>query len=255
MKGWVEFFILAILLAAHAFASESEPRVVYFQQRVSIEAKSIPLSRLLRVWDEATGMRSSVPQDLASQTVTVNFSELPLDEAVRRTFEKLGLDYIFNEGRGIIVTGRSQEPAAPGAAETPVVNQRAAEEANPLPQEKPNALALKPPTPPPVPTPFGQIPGTGENAFIQLPPVLGAAPPPRFFAPAGPFAPLPDNGENPVLDLPPVLGAAPPPRFFTPAPGPQPVAPVYTQDELFRPLSIYRDPTVPPTSPPGPPPK
>jgi hypothetical protein len=252
MKWWLESFILATLLAAHAFATESEPRVVYFQQKVSVDAKSIPLSRLLRLWDEATGMRSSVPRELASQTVTVKFSELPLDEAVRRIFEKLPLDYVFIEARGIIVTGRSQAPAAPAAAEVPPVNEGAPEAANPLPQKKPNAPALKPP-PPPILTPFGPIPNTGEKPVIELPPVPGAPPPPPFFAPTAPFAPLPDSGENPVLELPPVPGAPPPPQFFAPAPPPPPVPPVYTQDDLFRPLSIYRDPSVPPPSPPSPP--
>jgi hypothetical protein len=222
---WLESFIFATFLAGHAFAAGSEPQVVYFEQKVSVDAQSIPLSRLLQLWDEATGMHSSVPRELANQTVTVKFSELPLGEAVRRIFEKLPMDYIFTEAQGIIVTGRSQAP---------------------------------PPTPPPIPTPFGPIPNRGENPFIQLPPVPGAPPPPRFFAPAAPFAPLPDSGENPVLDLPPVLGAPPAPKFFAPEPAPPPVPPVNTQDDLFRPLSIYRDPSGPPPgppSPPGPPPK
>ena len=254
MKWWLESFILATLLAAHAFGAGSAPRVVYSQQKVSVDAKSIPLSRLLPVWDEATGMRSTVPRELASQTVTVKFSELPLDEAVRRIFEKLPLDYVFIEARGIIVTGRSQAPAAPPAAEAPAVNKGAPEAANPLPRQKPNAPVLKPTPPPPIPTPFGPIPNTGENAVTQLPPVQGAPPPPKFFAPAAPFAPLPDSGENPVLDLPPVQGAPPPP-FFAPEPAPEPVPPVNTQNDLFRPLPIYRDPSGPPLSPPGPPPK
>ena len=254
MKWWLESFILATLLAAHAFAAGSAPRVVYSQQKVSVDAKSIPLSRLLPVWDEATGMRSTVPRELASQTVTVKFSELPLDEAVRRIFEKLPLDYVFIEARGIIVTGRSQAPAAPPAAEAPAVNKGAPEAANPLPRQKPNAPVLKPTPPPPIPTPFGPIPNTGENAVTQLPPVQGTPPPPKFFAPAAPFAPLPDSGENPVLDLPPVQGAPPPP-FFAPEPAPEPVPAVNTQNDLFRPLPIYRDPSGPPLSPPGPPPK
>ena len=219
MKRWLESFILATLLAAHAFAAGSEPRVVYFQQKVSVDAKSAPLSRLLRLWDEATGMRSSVPTELASQTVTVKFSELPLDEAVRRIFEKLPLDYVFIEARGIIVTG-SQVPAGRAAAGARPPNEGAPEAANPSPQKKPNAPALKPP-PPRTPTPFGPIPNTGENPVLELPPVYGT----------------------------------PPPQFFAPAPPPPPVPPVNTQDDLFRPLPIYRAPNAPPLSSPGPPPK
>jgi hypothetical protein len=241
MKRWLESFILATLLAAHASAAGSEPRVVYFQQKVSVDAKSTPLSRLLRLWDEATGMRSSVPSELASQTVTVKFSELPLDEAARRIFEKLPLDYVFIEARGIIVTGRSQVPAGRAAAGARPPNEGAPDTANPSPQKKPNAPALKPSPPPPTPTPFGPIPNTGENPVLELPPVYGAPATPRFFAPTAPFAPSPDNGENPVLELPPVYGT-PPPKFFAPAPPPPPVPPVNTQDDLFRPLPIYRAP-------------
>jgi hypothetical protein len=205
--------MFATLLAAHAFAAGSKPQVVYFQQKVSVDAESIPLSRLLRLWDEATGMRSNVPPELSTQTVTVKFWELPLDEAVRRIFEKLPLDYVFIEAQGIIVTGRSQAPAAPAAAETPPVYQGAPAVANPLPQGRPNAPAMKPPPP---------------------------------------AAPLPDSGENPVLELPPALGAAPPLPFFAPAPPPPPVAPVFTQNDLFRPLPIYQAPSAPSASPPGP---
>jgi hypothetical protein len=253
MKWWLGSFILATLLAAHALAAGSEPRVVYFQQKVSVDAKSIPLSRLLRLWDQATGMRSSIPAELASQTVTVKFSELPLDEAVRQIFEELPLDYVFIEARGIVVTGRSQAPAAPAAAAAPPVYEAAPEVANPLPQKKPNAPALKPP--PPIPTPFGPIPNTGENAVIQLPPVLGAPAPLPFFVPEPPVGMIPDSGENPVIDLPPVLGAPPPLQFFAPEPAPPPIPPVNTQDDLFRPLSIYQDPKAPPPSPPGAPSK
>jgi hypothetical protein len=248
MKWWLESFILVTLLAAYTFAAGSEPQVVYFQQKVSVDAESIPLSRLLQLWDEATGMRSSVPPELGSQTVTVKFSELPLDEAVRRIFEKLPLDYVFIEAQGIIVTGRSQAPAAPAAAEAPPVNAGAPEAANPLPEKETKAPALKP-RPAPTPTPFGPIPNKGETPVPELPPVQGAPPPPRFFAPTVPFAPLPDSGQNPVLDLPPAYGA-PPPQFFVPAPPPPPVPPVNTQDDLFRPLPIYRAPSAPPPSPP-----
>src|SRR5438046_5877522 len=141
MKWWLESFILVTLLAAHAFAAGSETRVVYFQQKVSVDAKSIPLNRLLRLWDEATGMRSSVPRELASQTVTVKFSELPLEEAVRRIFERLPLDYVFIEARGIIVTG-SQVPAGRAAAGPRPPNEGAPEEAHPSPQNEPHRPSL-----------------------------------------------------------------------------------------------------------------
>jgi hypothetical protein len=252
---WLGSFLLGTLFAAHAFAARPEPQVVYFQQKVSVDAKSVPLSRLLRLWDEATAMHSSVRRELASQIVTVKFSELPLDEAVRRIFEKRALDYVFIEDRGIIVTGRSQVPAAPTAAEALPVYEGAPEVANPLLHKKPSAPVLKPPPPPPIPTPFGPVPNRGENAVIQLPPVQGAPPALPFFAPMPPVGLIPDSGENPVIELPPVQGAPPAPAFFAPAPAPPPVPPVNTQDDLFRPLSIYRDPAAPPLSPPVPPPK
>ena len=84
MKRWLGAFILATLPAAGSSAVAQEPKVVYSEQRVSVDAKNIPLNRFLQVWDNATGMHSSIPPQLANQPVTVNFFELPLDEAVRR---------------------------------------------------------------------------------------------------------------------------------------------------------------------------
>jgi hypothetical protein len=212
MKRRLVSFILAALVAVSDLAAGPGPQVVYSEQKVSVSADSIALGRLLRFWDEATGMHSSIPRELASQIVSVNFSGLPLNEAVRRIFEKLPFDYVFIEAQGIIVTGRAQTPAvvsAPVYEGAPEVTEQLPE----LPEKKPGKPAPVVPPPPPVPTPFGPIPNPGQNAFIQLPPVLGATPPP-FFAPAQP--------------------AQPPP-----------VLPVNSQNDLFRPLSIYQDPSVP----------
>jgi hypothetical protein len=219
MKRWLGFFILTTFLAAGGFAAGPGPQVVYFEQKVSINAESIPLSRLLQLWDQATGMHSTVPPDLANQTVSVNFSELPLSEAVRRIFEKIPLDYVFIEARGIIVTGRSQSPAAPAppaASEASPVYEAAPSVSTQLLEKKPNPAPPAAPEPsPPVPTPFGPIPNSGQDTVIQLPPVW-APPSPPFFAPVQP---------------------APPPP------------PANNQNDLFGPISIYRDSNVPPPGP------
>jgi len=193
MKRWLGSFILTTFLAAGAFAAGPGPQVVYFQQKISINAKNIPLSRLLQLWDEATGMHSTVPRNLANQTASVSFSEVPLNEAVRLIFEEIPLDYVFTAAQGIIVTGRSQPPAAPApaASEDPPVYERAPVVITQLPEtrrNKPPSVAPEPP--PPIPTPFGPIPNPGQNTVIALPPVWGPASPP-FFAPVQPAQPPP----------------------------------------------------------------
>jgi len=220
MKRWLGAFILTTLLAAGSSAVAQEPKVVYSEQRVSVDAKNIPLNRFLQVWDNATGMHSSIPPQLANQPVTVNFFELPLDEAVRRIFEGVPVDFVFSEAQGINVTARSQPPALPTPAPAFVgarIPQTAPGTTNPSPENKPDKPASpKPEPPPPLETPFGPIPNSAQDAVMQFPPVWGP-PPPSFFTPV-----------QPVLPTPP---------------------PVSTQNDLFRPLPIYQGPNAPPAGP------
>jgi hypothetical protein len=216
MERWLGSPILAMLIATSSFAAGPRPQAVKFDHTISIDVENVTLGRLLQLWDQATGMRSTVPKDLSTLPVSISFSGLNVNDAVQKIFEKLQLDYVFIEAQGIIVTGASQ----PGA----VVESATAEEEAVIPaadqtgeQEPPQP---QPPQPPPMLyTPFGLIPKAYASGVVYLPPVPGEPWFP-FFAP-----------QRPVM---PPAGAA--------------NGPVY--NDLFAPISIYQDPGLPPVFPP-----
>ena len=89
-------------------------------EAVSIEADQVGLGDLLGELDAAAGTRSTVPPELAARTVSVWFSGLPLDQAVRKVFEGLAIDYAVIGGEQIVVIAESQRAsAAAGGRATP----------------------------------------------------------------------------------------------------------------------------------------
>src|SRR5262245_12164288 len=99
--------LLSISLLGTTFGAAKGPEIRIVDNKVSIQAEAVPLSRLLRLLDQATGMTSKVPPELANRNVSVRFSDLKLDDAVHKIFEGLPLDYVLIEGHGIVVTGTS----------------------------------------------------------------------------------------------------------------------------------------------------
>jgi len=219
MKRWWDAFILSVFVAVVGLSAPQEPEVQIVDEKVSINVDSITLGRLLRLLDQATGMKSTVPPQLANKEVTVRFSGLTLDQAVRKIFESQSMDYVFIPGRGIVVT-RPSEPTRV-AEQPPPVNQEAPQVTDQLNmQSNPQVLVQVPLRPPPiVPTPFGPIVNPRGQQLVQLPPIPGETIGPPF------FAPLPLN---------------------TPPAG-SPNGPAY--NNLFAPISIYQDPTLPRMAP------
>lgn len=107
MRKWVFCGILSALLAVPAFAAKG-PEIALVNNKLSVDAESIPLSRLIRLLDQATGMKSKVPPDLANRNISVKFSGLNLSDGVRKIFQGQPFDYLVVEGQGIIITGASQ---------------------------------------------------------------------------------------------------------------------------------------------------
>jgi hypothetical protein len=211
-------FIFLILLLLPFTAAGQGQQVVVDHDKVSIDVEAMRLADLLRLWDQATGMRSSVPAGLAGRAVTLQLSGLTANEAIRAIFQKLDVDYVFIEGQGIVVTGasvrataREGPPAADG--EAPEVTAEALREEEEVVEERQVEPRRQPKL---IPTPFGPIPDSARNLLVHLPPVPGEVPPPPFFAP--PLLPTPPAG----------------------APnGP-------AENNLFAPISIYRNPALPP---------
>jgi hypothetical protein len=208
--------LCVVLLVASTGLAQSKLEVLNHDGRISIVAEQIELGRLLRLWDQATGMSSVIPRELGTREVRLQFTDLDIDQAVQKIFENQQLDYVFVNGEGIRVIGETE---APDAEPETVQEEAFPEEALPEDDEFPGpevrrTKPVEPRLPPLVPTPFGPIVDPGRNTVIHHPPIPGEIPAPAFFAP-------------PLMT-----------PFVTPPP-------VRTQDDLFRPIPIYQNPFLP----------
>jgi len=208
-------FVVTLVLAIAGFAAAQGPQVRKVDNKISVQANDVSLGYLLHLWDQATGMHSSIPPDLAQLKVSVNFSALNITDAVQKIFEKQPLNYAVIDGQGIVVTGLQtrSEPEPPPAYEN----------AQPLPEaqqaiEQPELQARQKPSsgPPPLAwTPFGvtPVPPNGFQPMLQLPPVLAAPPQPPFFGIPAPTVPPAGAANGPVIN--PLF--APTPIYQSPA--------------------------------------
>src|SRR5262245_9199116 len=108
MKRWVVVFSFMSMLCTGALSYAKGPEVDLVDNKLSISAEAITLSRLLQLVDLATGMKSKVPPELANRNISVKFSGLTLTDGVRKMFQGQPFDYIVVQGQGIIVTAASQ---------------------------------------------------------------------------------------------------------------------------------------------------
>ena len=175
------------LLAAPAFAAKG-PKIDLLDNKLSIDADTVPLARLLRLLDLATGMTSKVPPELANRNISVKFSGLSLTDGVRKIFEGQPLDYVVIEGRGVIVTAASQNlsgtetvpayAAGPGQPEQPFVQDFQQPTVQPVIPGQPGVIgqpgiAGQPPQQQPatLQTPFGPVvnPRAQPNQPLSVP--------------------------------------------------------------------------------------
>src|SRR5262245_58713981 len=119
MKTALITALLSISLSGIVFGASKGPDIRIVDDKVSIQAEAVQLSRLLKLLDQVTGMTSKVPPELANRNVSVRFSDLKIDAAVRKIFEGLPLDYVLIEGRGIVVTGTSMPATATAGGPAP----------------------------------------------------------------------------------------------------------------------------------------
>ena len=216
MKAWlgVGCIVFGLVFGGQAFADG--PEVVNIDHKISIHADNITLGELFRLWDQATGMHSTVSPDLEEQQISVRFTGLDVNAALRRISDGQRFGYILAEDRVLVTPREPIESAAstePQETLPPPADNDVSAESEP---QAPDVQRMKPePLPPPqpayIPTPFGPIVSpTWNRPFIQLPPV-DVAPPPPFFRPEFPTTP-PAGAPN----------------------GP-------AQNNLFGPLPIYRN--------------
>jgi hypothetical protein len=195
MKWWFSILIIlfTIVLPGQAFATGG-PQVVNSDGKISISADQITLGLLLSLWDKATGMTSTAPPELADRKLSVHFTGLSEDDAVRAIFLGQPFGYAFVQGQGIVVTSPSPssrvaegQPKPPPVATPPDVGAT-----QPVPEmQNPEIQRMKPQYAAPeqsvtiTPSPFGPIvsPSGSQPPLVQLPPVPGAPLPPPFFRP------------------------------------------------------------------------
>jgi hypothetical protein len=222
MKWW---FSILIILATAIFSGQAlaadGPQVVNRDGKISISADHITLEFLLSLWDQATGMKSTAPPELADRKLSVHFTGLSEDDAVRAIFLGQPFGYAFVQGQGIVVTSASG--VAEGQPKPP-----------PVPDNVLNVV------PPPNMGSIQTVPEI-QNQEIQRMKPQNAAPVTVTPSPFGPIV-SPEGRQPPLVQLPPVPGAPLPPPFF------QPDVPAYTpsgapygpgHDMLFAPLSVH----------------
>jgi hypothetical protein len=165
MKGWFAAFILILMVSMGAAAKGPEVNLV--DDRISINAENIPLSRLLQLVDMATGMKSKIPAELGSRNVSVKLSDLNLTEAVRKIFQGQPLDYVMIEGQGIVVMRASQTGPTSSASSAPPPAYNPGLAQQPQPNEQPFSQDFAAPVPGQIPPigQQGQQPGTVQTPF------------------------------------------------------------------------------------------
>jgi hypothetical protein len=193
-------FVLMAVIAAPSTAAETGPQIQFIDGRLSVQADSVGLGRLVHLIDQATGMSSRVPPALANRTISVRFSGLPVESAIRKVFEGQPIDYVLIHGQGVVVTALSQarreQPGSPFPPAPPF---------QPMP-ETPFEPEELPPFPPQAPMPGGQMPGVQPGGMVpgQMPPGM---------PPNGPFN-QPQGGQPAIIQTP--FGPIPNPRANQP---------------------------------------
>ena len=215
MKRWIPILIVLGILLLASTALAAGPEIINRDGRISINADNVSLGDLLRLWDQATGMQSTAPPELAGQKLTIHFADLNINDAVRAMFNGQPFGYGLMQGRGIVVAAPASDVSETALeSEFTGVDLNAPETVGP--SDIPPVERMKPelaePTPAVIPTPFGPIvsPDGYLPPLLQLPPVPDAPPPPPFF--------------RPELMPPPPAGAANGP----------------VENMLFGPLSIHK---------------
>jgi hypothetical protein len=115
----IHLFVVIAFISVTAFAAQTGPDIRIVDNKVSIQADSIPLARLLQLLDRVMGTSSTIPAQYATRNVNIQFSDLDINDAVHKIFEGQMLDYVFIDGQGVVVTAASQTAGGPTAAPPP----------------------------------------------------------------------------------------------------------------------------------------
>jgi len=202
MKHWLAAGVLIASLATAGVSDDKKgPEIQIIDGKVSMSATAVPLGRLLRLFDMATGLKSKVPPEFANRNVSVRFNSLSFDQAVEKIFEGVPLDYIVVKGQGIMVTSASQRAETGGTTSalnpSPVQSTPIDEQPFFPPGAAPAGMGgVQPPFPGVVGGNVNQQPAIGgaQPAVIQTP--FGPMPNPRANQPQQSNTPMAVPGSN-----------------------------------------------------------
>jgi hypothetical protein len=261
MKRWLVFIFVSTVCAS-AVAAPKGPQVDMIDNKLSVNAEAISVGRLLHLFDLATGMTSKVPPELANRNISVRFSGLDVQDAVRKMFQGQPLDYVLIEGQGIVVTAASQ--AITGADSLPAFTSPAVQPIEQPYGQQPlqdfgaapgNSFQQQQPQPPTVQTPFGPIanpraqqPQQQQQPMIQTPfgPIANPQNVPTntfgqqnpLFPQSQPGQPIGQQPQQPVQIVPGGQIGSPPP-FGTTSPFASPNPPIQQQNNgMFGTLPV-----------------
>ena len=238
MKRLVAALLLGLACTMGGFAAGKGPEINLVDNKLSIDAQTVSLGRLLRLLDLATGMQSKVPPELADRNISVKFSGLTVEDGVRKIFQGQPFDYVIVERQRVIITSASQTNPATEAA--PVYNAPQQQMPfTPQPIEQPFT-----PDFPPVPIPQPGMPQPQQQpATIQTP--FGPIANPRAGQPVPQIIPQPAPAQqSPLfpdqrLNQQGTVGVVPAPTpFGTPSPFGAP------QNNPNNPNGLFGAPTV-----------
>ena len=168
------------LLQGAAYAAD-EPKIDVIDGKISISAQAVPLARFLKLFDRALGLNSEVKpgQGLENRNVSVQFTDLNFDEAVRKIFQGMPLNYVVIKGKGIKVdlaqggpvdSPAFSSPLPPSLPQIQPIQQPILNQQNPIQAVSPSPFGSPAPNPA-VGAANPSAPLTGPGV---LPPPIGA---------------------------------------------------------------------------------
>jgi len=191
MKIACKLLLGLALLQGAAFAA-NEPTIEVVDGKISITAQAVPLGRFFALFDKAMGMKSEIKPGLENRNVSVQFTNLDFNSAVRKIFQGQPYNYIVTAGKGIKITDLA-DAAAASSASSPSFSTSA-------PSPSFNTQPINTPIQPTQPNPLTNVQPAASTIFGTPAPNPAAANVPNPGAPlSGPgVMPPPVGASNPL---------------------------------------------------------
>jgi type II secretory pathway component GspD/PulD (secretin) len=184
------------LLQGSAFAQAQETQIDVVDGKISMTAQAVPLGRLLTLFGRAVGIEAKVNPTLVNKNISVRFTDLKFNDAVRKIFEGQNLNYVVIQGKAITVTELAETSVTGSSSSSTSFSSGPAFAPPPISQPIQTPVQNLPVT-----NPFGGTAPAAANTNTTPAPVSGPG-----------MAPPPIGASNPLINpVGPVGGGAPNP--------------------------------------------